>query len=165
MLLLVNNRGDTMPRKRRKLDVLCQNPKCRCYNKKGLKNIVRNGKRANGTQNYLCRECGKAFVRTKGTIFYNKRLNKQDVAEICRHLVETNSFRGIARQTKHNKNTICSYVDLIAKHCEKANEILIHDIRLGVHEVDEFWSFVKKNKKKLPRNFSRTLNRAMHIAT
>ena len=154
-----------MPRKRRKLDVACLNKQCRCYNKKDLKNIVRNGKRSNGTQYYKCTECGVSFVRTKGTIFYNKRLKKKDVANICRHLVETNSFRGVARQTKHNKNTICSYVDLIAKHCEKANEILIHDIKLGVHEIDEFWSFVKKNKKKLPRNFSRTLSRAMPTAT
>jgi len=153
-----------MPRKRRKLDVFCQNPKCNCFNQKGLKNIVRNGKKANGTQNYLCRECGVSFVRTKGTIFYHKKLSKEDLAEICRHLVETNSFRGVARQTLHNKNTICAYVDIISKHCEKVNDILLNDIKLGVHEIDEMWSFVKKNKKKLPRNFSRTLNKAMRTA-
>lgn len=120
-----------MPKKRRKLDVFCQNPECRCFNKEGLKNIVRNGKRANGAQYYKCTECGVSFVRTKGTIFYHKHLKKNDVAEICRHLVETNSFRGIARETKHNKNTICSYVGLIAQHCEQANNIMIHDLKLG----------------------------------
>ena len=151
-----------MPKKRRKLDVVCQNPKCIHYNKKGLKNIVRNGKRANGTQNYKCTECGVAFVRTKGTIFYNKRLKKKDVIEICRHLVETNSFRGIARQTQHNKNTICSYVDLIAKHCKKVNDFLLKDVKLGVHEVDEMWNFVKKNKKMLSPATLRTMNKVMH---
>ncbi len=154
-----------MPRKRRKLDVFCQNPKCRCYNKKGLKNIVKNGKRENGIQYYRCTECGISFVRTKGTIFYHKRLKKKEVVEICRHLVETNSFRGVARETKHNKNTICSYVDLIAKHCEQANDILIEDVKLGTHEIDEFWSFVKKNKKTLPSNFSQTLSKVMRTAT
>ena len=154
-----------MPKKRRKLDVSCQNPKCRCCNKKGLKNIVRNGKRANGTQNYVCRECGKAFVRTKGTILYHKKLKKKDIVEICRHIVVTNSFRGIARETKHNKNTICSYVDLIAHHCEQANDILLKDVKLGVNEIDEFWSFVKKNKRKLSRKVLETMNRAMPTAT
>ena len=154
-----------MPKKRRKLDVICQNPKCRCYNKKDLKNIVRNGKRSNGAQNYICRECGVAFVRTKGTMFYHKKLRKKDLAEMCRHFVETNSFRGVARQTLHNKNTVCSYVDLIAKHCEQVNNILLNDIKLGTHEIDEIWSFVKKNKKMLPRNFSQTLSRAMHTLT
>jgi len=104
-------------------------------------------------------------VRTKGTLFYHKKLKKKQVAEICRHLVETNSFRGVARETKHNKNTICSYVDIIAQHCEQANDILIQDVKLGVNEIDEFWSYVKKNKKMLPKNFSRTLSRAMHTVT
>jgi transposase-like protein len=154
-----------MPKKRRKLDVVCQNPDCRCYNKKGLKNVIRFGKKQNGTQNYKCTECGVQFVRTKGTIFYNKKLKKKDVAEICRHLVETNSFRGVARETKHNKNTVCAYVDLIAKHCEQVNDILLKDIKLGVHEIDEFWSFVKKNKRKWNPATLRTLNKVMHTAT
>ncbi|MBI5809180.1 MAG: IS1 family transposase [Ignavibacteriales bacterium] len=148
-------------KKRRKLDVACPNKACKCFSKIGLRNIVRNGKKGNGTQNYKCAECGIQFVRTRGTIFYHKKLNKNDVVEISRHIVETNSFRGIARETKHNKNTICSYVELIAQHCEQFNELLIHDLKLGTHEIDEFWSFVKKNKKKLPINFSRTLSKAM----
>ena len=154
-----------MPKKRRKLDVFCQNPNCTCFNKKDLKNIVRNGKKANGTQNYQCIECRVSFVRTKGTLFYHKKLSKKEIVELCRHLVETNSFRGVARQTQHNKNTICSYVGQIAKHCEQANDILIHDVKLGTHEIDEFWSFVKKNKKTLPKNFSRTLKKAMRTLT
>jgi len=154
-----------MPKKRRKLDVCCQNPKCKCYKKNDLKNIVRNGKKQNGTQNYKCTECGVSFVRTKGTIFYHKKLNKKDVAEICRHLVETNSFRGVARETKHNKNTICSYVSLIAQHCEQANDFLLKDVKLGVHEIDELWSYVKKNKKKWSPATLRTLSKAMHTAT
>ena len=154
-----------MPKKRRKLDVFCQNPDCICYNKKGLRNIVRNGKRANGTQNYLCRECGKAFVRTKGTMFYQKRLRKKDVIEITKHLVETMSLRGVSRVTKFNKNTVCSYVELVAQHCQQVNNILIKDVKQGVHEIDEFWSFVKKSIKKLPKNFSQTLNKAMHTLT
>lgn len=154
-----------MPKNRRKLDVACQNPECKCYNKKELKNIIRNGKKANGTQNYKCTECSVSFVRTKGTIFYHKKLKKKDLAEICRHLVETNSFRGIARQTQHNKNTVCSYVDLIAKHCEQVNNILLNDVKLGTHEIDEMWNFVKKNKKKLSPATLKTMNKAMRTLT
>jgi transposase-like protein len=154
-----------MPKKRRKLDVFCQNKNCRCYNKKGLKNIVRNGKKKNGTQNYKCTECGVSFVRTKGTMLYHKKLKKKDLVEIAKHSVETNSLRGIARQTNHNKNTICAYVSLIANHCEQVNDLLIKDVKLGVNEVDEMWSFVKKNKKMLPRNFSQTVKKAMRTHT
>mgnify|MGYP001588887879 FL=1 len=154
-----------MPKKRRKLDVFCQNQKCRCNNKKGLKNIVRNGKRANGTQYYRCMECGVSFVRTKGTIFYHKRLKKNEVVEICRHIVETNSLRGVARETLHNKNTICSYVGLIAQHCEQFNNFLLQDVKLGTHEIDEFWSFVKKNKKTLSKHTLATMNKVMRTVS
>ena len=109
--------------------MVCPNKDCRCYKKKDLRNIVRNGKKQNGTQNYKCAECGMQFVRTKGTIFYHKRLKKEEVVNICRHLVETNSFRGVARETKHNKNTICAYVDLIARHCEEVNTLLLRDVK------------------------------------
>ena len=140
-----------MPKKRRKFDVVCLNKDCNCYGEKGLQNIVRNGKKDNGVQNYLCRNCNQQFVRTKGTIFYHKKLKKKDIENICRHIVETNSFRGIGRQTKHSKDTICSYVELIAEHCEKINELLIRDLKLGTHEIDEFWSYVKKKTKKRGR--------------
>ena len=109
--------------------MVCPNKDCRCYKKKDLRSIVRNGKKQNGTQNYKCAECGMQFVRTKGTIFYHKRLKKEEVVNICRHLVETNSFRGVARETKHNKNTICAYVDLIARHCEEVNTMLLRDVK------------------------------------
>jgi transposase-like protein len=137
-----------MPKRRRKLDVVCPNKACRGYNKKGLRNIVRNGKKLNGTQCYKCADCGTQFVRTRGTILYHKKLRRKDVAEICRHLVETNSFRGVARELRRNKNTICAYAELIANHCEEVNDILINDVKLGAHEIDELWTFVKKNKKK-----------------
>lgn len=45
------------------------------------------------------------------------------------------------------------------------NELLIKDLKLGTHEIDEFWSHVKKNKKILPKNFSQTLNKVMRTLT
>jgi len=68
-----------MPKKRRRLDVFCQNPKCQNFNKKDLKNIVRNGKKENGTQNYKCTTCNVSFVRTKGTPLYYSKLPKKEV--------------------------------------------------------------------------------------
>src|SRR3989338_1246297 len=154
-----------MPKARRKLDVVCPKKECRCYGKIGLNNVVRNGKKMNGTQNYKCVECNTQFVRTKGTIFFHKKLKKKEVANICRHLVETNSLRGVARSTQHNKNTVCAYVSLIADHCEEVNDFLIKDVKLGVHEIDELWTFIKKNKHGVKKRSSVTRNRATHTAT
>lgn len=152
-------------RKARKLDMSCPNKECRAYNKVGLLNIIRNGKRPNGTQNYRCTECNRQFVRTINTPFYGKRLPKKEIIRICKEFVERKSFRGVARTTGHHLDTIRDLAADFAQHCERANAFLLQDVKLGVFEIDEFWSFVKKNKKMLPRNFSRTLKQAMRMLT
>jgi transposase-like protein len=136
-----------MPKKRRKLDVVCSNKKCRCYNKKDLKNIVRNGKKQNGTQNYLCRECNVQFVRTKGTPLYCSKLPMKEVKNICNHFVEKNSFRGVARATKHSLNAVYRVADKVGRHCEKVDEEFLVDLDLDMVETDEIFSFIKKRRK------------------
>ena len=154
-----------MPRKPVKLDVACPNKECGYYNKVGLLNVIRHGTRPNGTQNYRCTACGRQFVRTYGTIFYRKKLPKKEVINVCKQFVEKSSFRGVARATGHHLDTVRSLASDAAKHCEAATEFLLEDVKLGVYEIDEFWNFVKKNKKKLPNNFSQTLSRVMRTAT
>ena len=136
-----------MPRKRRKLDVVCQNLKCRCYKKHKLNNVIRFGKQPNGTQRYRCTECSKTFARTINTPFFRKHLKKKEVVKICKMLSEKVSFRAIARITGHHLDTIRSIADVVAEHCKKFNEYFIQELKLDPIEVDEMWSFVKKKKK------------------
>src|SRR3989338_7973663 len=136
-----------MPKKRRRLDVVCLNAKCGHYSKKGLKNIVRNGKKSNGTQNYKCTTCNVSFVRTKGTPLYYAKLQKKEVKNICSHFVEKNSFRGVSRATRHSLNAIYRVADKVGKHCEKIDEEFITDLDLGMVEADEIFSFIKKRRK------------------
>ena len=136
-----------MPKKRRKLDVFCQNPKCQHFNKKGLKNIVRNGKKKNGTQNYKCTTCNVSFVRTKGTPLYYSKLPKKEVKRICDNLVEKSSFRGVARATRHSLNAIYRVADKVGKHCEKIDEDFLQNLDLTMVEADEIFSFIKKRRR------------------
>jgi len=136
-----------MPKKRRRLDVVCLNAKCGHYSKKGLKNIVRNGKKSNGTQNYKCTTCNVSFVRTKGTPLYYSKLPKKEVKNICSHFVEKNSFRGVSRATRHSLNAIYRVADKVGKHCEKIDEEFLVNLDLGMVEADEIFSFIKKRRK------------------
>ena len=154
-----------MSRKARKLDVACPNTDCRAFNKVGLLNMVRNGKRPNGTQNYRCTECNRQVVRTYGTPFYRRKLPKKEIINMTKMFVEKTSFRGIARTTGHHLDTVRSFASSAAEHCAAITDFLLHDVKLGVLEIDEFWSFVKKNKKMLPKHFSRTLNKVMRTLT
>lgn len=134
-------------RKARKLDVACPNKNCKCYNKTGLLNIVRNGKQPNGTQKYKCTECGRNLVRTINTPFFHKHLKKKEITRICKLLSEKISFRGIARATDHHLDTIRAIADAVAQHCKKFNDYFVKELNLTPIEVDEMWSFVKKKKK------------------
>ncbi len=154
-----------MPKKRRKLDVVCQNPKCECYNKKDLKNIVRNGKKKNGTQNYKCTTCEVSFVRTKGTPLYYSKLPKKEVENICNHFTEKNSFRGISRTTKHSLNAVYRVADKVGRHCEKIDEKYLVNLNLDIVEADEMFSFIKKKRKTAITTVSKTAKRARTIHT
>lgn len=136
-----------MSRKAIKLDVACPNKECSAYNKIGLRNIIRSGKQANGTQRYKCNDCNKTFARTTNTPFFHKHLKKKEIIRICKLLAEKISFRGIARATDHHLDTIRSIADVVAKHCKKFNNYFIQELKLTPIEVDEMWSFVKKKKK------------------
>lgn len=152
-------------KKRRKLDVSCPNLSCQFFGKKGLKNVVRRGKKANGTKNYTCTACGRSFVRTVGTIFYHSKIKKKEAKQLANLLVEKIGIRGISRVTSRDKNTIMLFTDKLAYRCKQANEFLLKDIKLSPIEVDEIWSFIKKNKRKLNKKTIRTLNRVTAIHT
>jgi len=134
-------------RKARKLDVACPNPKCRCYNKLGLRNVIRKGKQKNGTIRYQCTDCKRTFARTINTPFFHKHLSKEEIIQICKLLAEKTGFRAIARATEHHLDTIRSIADVVAQHCKKFNEYFITELKLTPIEVDEMWSFIKKKKK------------------
>jgi len=136
-----------MPRKARKLDVACPNKDCKAYNKIGLRNIIRSGKQANGTQRYKCNDCERTFARTINTPFFHKHLKKKEIIRICKLLSERISFRGIARVTDHHLDTVRAVADVVAKHCKKFNDYFVKELKLTPVEVDEMWSFVKKKKR------------------
>ncbi len=140
----------------------CHNKKCKTYGKKSLGNIVSNGHDRNGTRKFLCTECRSSFNETKGTPFYGKHLSKKEIIRISKHFVEKSSFRGVARATGHHLDTIRKLASDVAKHCESVTDFLLQDVKLGTYEIDEFWSFVKKNKKMLRKKDLETITKVMH---
>ena len=62
-------------------------------------------------------------------------------------MTEKNSFRGVARVTKHSLNAIYRVADKVGKQSEKLNEKFLVDLNLETIEADEIFSFIKKRKK------------------
>lgn len=149
-------------KKNRWYNFFCHKKDCKTYGKKTFGNIISNGHDRNGARKFKCTECGTSFNDTKGTPFFGKHMSKREIIRICKHFVEKTSMRGVARTTSHHLDTIRKLAGDVAEHCYEVTCFLIKDVKLGTHEIDEFWSFVKKNKKKLSPQALANMKKVMH---
>lgn len=138
-----------MARPRSQIRVVCQNGVCNYFRKEKGKDIIKRAKNSAGHQRYYCLHCRKYFVETKGTPLYNKKLSEREIKKICAELVEKKGIRAIERTTKHHRDTIGRLLDDLATHAKEMTDYLVHDLSLSAYEVDEFWTFIKKTKRKL----------------
>lgn len=139
---------------------VCQNKKCFYYLKLKGKDITKQGKNYAGHQRFLCKHCNVAFVETKGTPLYQKKLSERKIKEICKELVHKKGVRSVAETTHVNKNTVCSLLNDLAHHALTMTNYLVHDLKLGTYEVDELLTFIKKTKKNLTPSMIASLNQA-----
>jgi hypothetical protein len=102
---------------------------------------------------------------TNNTVFYHRHLSEEDIILICKLLVEKNSIRAIERITGHHRDTIGNLISDIAAHCREVTDFLIKDVGLTKVEVDEMWSFIKKNKRTLARESLTNLKMVMSGST
>ncbi|MBI5880841.1 IS1 family transposase [archaeon] len=151
-----------MARPRSKNDVVCQNKACAFYRKEKGKDIVRRGCNKAGTQRYLCLHCNKYLVDTKGTPMYRRRFDKRKIRQLCKLLVEKNGVRSIARVMNINKNTAVNWLDNLATHAMNVTDFLVENLGLDAVEVDEFWTTVKKNKRRLSVKALKEIAKATH---
>lgn len=131
------------------LDVACPNPRCKRGGKPGLGNVVSNGTyrtRSTGKARlFLCRACGKAFSSRTGTAFFGLRTPKQTVLLGLRLLAEGLGLRGTARALEVKLDTVRGWLAAAAQHCESVSQMLLRELKLSQVQVDELWTFVKKN--------------------
>ncbi len=132
-------------------DQICLNPDCPDYRKKKIGHIIKKGFNAKGNQMFKCKICGVRFPETKGTVFYNRHLKEEQIIMVCKLLVEKNGVRAIERITGIHRDTISNVIEDLARHAREVTDLLIKNVGLTQIQVDEMWSFVKKNKRKLNR--------------
>jgi transposase-like protein len=137
-------------RPRSEINVVCQNPRCTQYLREKDKAIIKKGKyKTTKHQRYLCLNCNTFFMETKGTPLYRKHLTEPEILNICKHLVEKNGVRSIERLTGHHRDTIGILLEDMAEHAQNVSAYLMKNLGLSQFECDEFWTFVKKKRRKL----------------
>lgn len=152
-----------MARPRSKIKEVCQNSGCTYYLKETGKDIIKRGINRAGNRQYFCFNCNKYFVETKGTPRYNRKLSERKIKEICKELVAKKGVRKVAESKNVDKNTVSSLLHHLASHALQMTNYLVHDLGLKTYEVDELWTFAKKNLKGLNPTTINSLNQAKQL--
>ena len=95
---------------------------------------------------FYCATCLHTFSADTGTFFETVRTERADVVDVLALLVERNSLRAIERVRHHPTDAVLHWLDLAGQHCAAVSAHLIQDVRLSQAQIDELWTFVKKNK-------------------
>lgn len=135
----------------------CPNAACPDYGKlqsdQPKPNIKKLGKTPRGVQRYQCKTCGKTFTETKGTIFYYKHAEEEQILEVLALLAEGNRISTLTRVKGIKEDTILRWLREAAQHADQVEDVLMEKFHLKRAQVDGLWSYVRnKGEKKLPRN-------------
>ena len=127
----------------------CPNEKCEKYGMKGEGNIVfRNKYGDKPSQNlFRCKCCNKTFSERKGTPFFGFHLPEEKIFLIIKCLVEGNGTRATARICGVHRDTVTKIIRRFGTHSEQISRLFLHDYPLKECQLDEMWTFVKKNRK------------------
>jgi len=98
-------------------------------------------------QRGYCTTCRRTFSADKHTFFETIRSHRSVVTEALALLGERNSLRAVARLTGHSPNRILYWLDLAGRQAATVSADLIRDLHLTQVQIDELWTFVKKNKR------------------
>lgn len=129
-------------------DLCCVNSACPEAGKRAAGNLA--FVRWTGTSRNIrflrCRTCHSEFSERKGTPLFDARLPKQEIVSIFDHLMEGDGQRKTGRLTHHNQETVARYQRLGGLHAKAFHEEKAQHLDVPELQLDEKWSFVKKNK-------------------
>jgi transposase-like protein len=124
----------------------CHNPDCSDHGKIGAGNLtIHHQQRAQPLAR--CKTCNTVFSMRKGTFFYKLRSPAEKVVQVFSLLVEGNGIRGTERLTGVKDDTIIAWLRKAEQHTRTFNDFMMVNIHLTQLQVDEFWAFVKKNRR------------------
>ena len=96
---------------------------------------------------FRCTTCQRTFSADKGTFFETLRTPRPLLLDVVAMLVERNSLRAVSRITHCTVDATLHWLELAGQQGAAVNRSFIRDVPPTQVQVDELWSFVKKNKR------------------
>ena len=135
--------------KERAKTLACPNEECEKYGAIGEGNVVfRNSYGDQPSQNlFRCKWCNKTFSERNGTPFLGFHLSEEKIVQIIKCLVEGNGTRATARICGVHRDTVTKIIRRFGTHADQISHLFLQNYPLKECQLDELWSFIKKNKK------------------
>jgi len=93
---------------------------------------------------------------------YRRHISEEELILIGKLLVEKVGNRAMSRITGLTPVTISRVIDAITLHATGFNALMAGKAGVGPVELDEMWTFVKKNKKMWTKEQQVQISKAMH---
>jgi len=121
----------------------CDNASCPDCSKIGTDNIQMH---SYADRRFHCTTCQRTFSADKGTFFETLRTPRPILLDVVAMLVERNSLRAVSRIKPCKADTALHWLELAGQPGAAVHRHFIRDVHPTQVQVDELWSFVKKNK-------------------
>ena len=136
----------------------CPHRDCRCYGQPftaGL--LVKNGS-SRGEPQARCNACVGSVTLSYGTAYYGLETDRALFEMPVRALAEGNALRATARIVQGDKETVCAWLDRVARHCRVVMLSLWHNLHVTECQLDELWSFVHTKEAHLVWSVNQALS-------
>lgn len=97
-------------------------------------------------QRLYCATCRRTLSADAHTFFATVRCPRSVVIKALALLSERNSLRAVSRLTPHSPNRVMHWLDLAGQQAAGLSANLISGLHLTQVQIDELWTFVKKNR-------------------
>ena len=127
----------------------CPNKECKLYGVIGADNITFRERYGFGsTQNlFKCNTCNRTFSERRDTPLYGLRLPEDKIWGVVKCLIEGNGTRATSRIMGVHRDTVTKITKLFGTHAKEISEAFLKNYPLKECQLDELWTFIKKNRK------------------
>jgi transposase-like protein len=122
----------------------CDNAFCPDHGKINTNNIKMH---SYAERRFRCTTCQRTFSADKGTFFETLRTPRPILLDAVAMLVARTSLRAVSRIKHCTADAVLHWVDLAGQQGAAVNRYFIRGLHPTQVQVDELWSFVKKNKR------------------
>ena len=127
----------------------CPHRDCQWYGKPfTVERLVKNGNSCSEPQ-ARCNACGGRVALSYGTAYYGLKADRALFERAVRALAEGNALRATARIVQVDKDTVCAWLDRVARHSRVVMLSLWHNLHVWACQLDELWGS-STPKRRLP---------------